>query len=390
MLLSNPEFVQNPYPIYSKLKKNRPLCFDEQTKSWLVLSVDIAKQIISNEEDFTCISAERLAKLGKGNSFFENFLKNWFLYQDKDKHRFFRRTVGAYFTPKKLVEIKGFIKEISESVLVELPPEEFNFITKYASRIAVEVLCKMLGVAKPDKSKITNLVNIMASFIYFPKEAKDIRKFSFGAEALHQYITEVIKEQNYTDNGVISYLIELQKKGAFTREEVIYNILLFFVAGAETPRSGITNCFVELQNDLKSQEAFLSNKEMQNNYVDEILRIEAPISYISRTNKKQEVINGITIPKGSHIVIMVNAVNHDTSLYSNPERIDFNRSKGKFYTFGDGIHSCLGYHLAKLEIEVALDTILSKYPNWKIDADRKWIPRFGLRTFEKLIVKQVD
>ena len=70
MLLSNPDFIQNPYPVYSKLKKAGPLYFDEQTKSWLVLSVDIAKQILSKEEYFTYISAEKLAKLGERKYFF--------------------------------------------------------------------------------------------------------------------------------------------------------------------------------------------------------------------------------------------------------------------------------------------------------------------------------
>lgn len=386
MLFNNPNFIQNPYPFFDELRKKGEIYFDYDTNAWHVLSYKIASKILSNSNEFRLINDKKRESIADSESIFNKFLKFWFIYHDKDKHLKLRKTLGSHFNPSKISKLKQDIKSICKETIESLPKNSFDLRKQYSTKISVKALVNILGIISADESKIANLTNLIANFVGYIKDEKSVRLYTFGTTALYHYIKAILDKNQFTDSGVISSLVNLYEKEEISEDELIFNIIFFFTAGVEEPSSGLTNCFVQLSKNPNEKLNFINNPEHQNDYIDELMRMESSIQFLSRTNIVDVEIEGKKICKGAQFILLVNAINYDPSIYEDPEKLDFNRPKNRNITFGEGIHFCLGYYLTKLQIEVGLNTLLAHKNELKIDEEPDWLPRFGLRAYKKLMV----
>jgi cytochrome P450 len=246
----------------------------------------------------------------------------------------------------------------------------------------------MLGVPSEDDQKFrkwsTSLINSGALSSESPHLVPEL--------ALSiEYFTRLIKErQKNPKDDLISQLIQAEQDGDhFSDKEVIGTSILLLVAGHETTVNLIGNGMLALLQQREEFEKFKQDSTLIKAAVEEILRFVNPVQMVNRYASVDMEIGGVKIPKGSHLMLVVAAANHDPAFLGTPEQLNVDESDAKHLAFGQGIHYCLGAPLARLEGEIAFTTLLKRLPNLRLadpDDTPVWRPAFELRGLSSLPV----
>jgi cytochrome P450 len=152
-----------------------------------------------------------------------------------------------------------------------------------------------------------------------------------------------------------------------TRDEILTYCSLLGGAGNETAAQLISWTGKVLADHPDQRQALAAEPSLIPSAVEEILRFEPPGHNFARYVTKDVEMHGTTVPKGSVMVVLLASANRDERRFDDGDRFDIHRRVEKHFTFGYGIHYCLGAALARLEGQVALDEILKRFPNWEID-----------------------
>jgi cytochrome P450 len=170
-----------------------------------------------------------------------------------------------------------------------------------------------------------------------------------------------------------------------TRQEVLTYIEVVAGAGNETTTRLIGWMGKLLAEHPDQRRELVEDRGLIPNAIEEILRYEPPAPHVGRYVATDVEIQGQVVPEGSAILFLIGAANRDDAKFDDPDRFDIHREIGSHLTFGYGPHFCLGAALARLEGRVALDEILSRFPEWDVDlADAKLAPTSTVRGWERL------
>ena len=357
-ILLNPEFIKNPQPFFAEWQKNGGVYFESSSNTKFIVSAKLGKAILQDHQTFPLVSPKNVSN---NNSIQGKAFTNWMLFFESEKHLQTRRYFESTFRKSDLLELNSKIGLISEKISQTLP-NEFDLFSDFALEISTRVICQLFGWENPNINLLKSIAKAGSAWTYLPKEASDFPKIKFAVDAFLQQLNKSVNEGQFTPNGLIAKFLKAECEINLSKEEIIYNILFFFLASVETSTSGITNAIWLLKNNPDQLEKFLSEEKQRSHYVDELLRVMPPISYIARKAKNDFSFENYNIQKGENIILLIEGMNTDNTVYSEPLELNFEREKGRNFTFGGGMHSCLGYYLAKMEIESAVCAFLNIHP----------------------------
>ena len=172
-----------------------------------------------------------------------------------------------------------------------------------------------------------------------------------------------------------------------TNEELTANIILLFGAGHETTVNLIGNGLLALHRNPDQLRLLRDDPSLAPNAVEELLRYDSSVQVTGRTTLEDvDEIGGIPLPKGQSVVCLLGSANRDPAVYANPDELDIRRTDIRPLSFGGGIHYCVGAQLARLEGEIAINTLLRRLPNLSINniEHPDWRQTFVLRGLNKL------
>ena len=201
---------------------------------------------------------------------------------------------------------------------------------------------------------------------------------------LVQYVSSLARErQKAPKDDLISQLIQAEDNGGhFSENEVVGTSILLLLAGHETTVNLIGNGMLALLQQREQFEKLRQDQALIKRAVEEILRYVNPVQMVNRYASVDMEIGGVKIPKGSHLMLVVAAANHDPAFVGTPEQLNVDDSDARHLAFGQGIHYCLGAPLARLEGEIAFTTLLKRLPNLRLadpQGKLEWRPAFELR-----------
>src|SRR2546430_4327543 len=189
-------------------------------------------------------------------------------------------------------------------------------------------------------------------------------------------------------DDLTTQLVQAEEDGSkLTNEELTANIILLFGAGHETTVNLIGNGLLALFRNPDQLELLKARPELITNAIEEFLRYDSSVQMTGRTALEDVELGGRHIPKGESVLCLLGSANHDPAVYpDHPERLDIDRPNVKPLSFGGGIHFCLGAQLARIEAEVAINTLLRRIPNLRLDdaENAEWRPSFVLRGLKQL------
>jgi cytochrome P450 len=311
---------------------------------------------------------------------------------DPPDHHRLRRLVSKVFTPRTVEELRPRVQELVDDALNTAEPRNFDVIAGLAFPLPFVVISEMLGIPEGrDRFQLREWSGAVVK-TFDPILTREESLAAFDAvDNIIAYTNEVIawKRDNPSDD-LLSALIAAEDEGdRLSEEELVEQVMLLYIAGHETTVNLIGNGTLALLRNRAQLELLARDDTVDATFVDELLRYDSPVQMSRRITLTDYEVDGKSMDKGSVLMTCLGAANRDPDKWGpNAEELDLRRADARDHmSFGGGFHSCLGAHLARLEGQVAVTTLVRRFPGIELATDSlQWNGRIVLRGLAELPV----
>lgn len=387
----SPEFVQNPYPSFQLLRENQPLM--KTPLGFWVASRYADVQMILKDKRFGKGFEERM-KMRNGEDVFDNpvyaNMRTWMLVQDPPDHNRLRGLVAKAFTARRIESLRPQIQSLVDELLEGVVDRKrMDFIHDFAYPLPVNVICDMLGIPPEDRGRFQAGSSISGRLIDpTPVSDDEMKQIQDGFAGQSAYFRELFaRRRAEPQDDLTTVLVQAEEAGERLSEaELVGNVILLFGAGHETTVNLLGNGLFALLQNPDEYAKLRANPDLIPGAIEEMLRFDSSVQMTGRTAMEDVEINGVTIPKGEHIINLLGAANRDGAAFEDPESFRADRKDVRPTSFGGGIHFCLGAQLARVEAEIAFRSLLERLPDLRLEAPDTpdWRPTFTLRGLKSL------
>ena len=227
---------------------------------------------------------------------------------------------------------------------------------------------------------------MLGNFQHNPGRAK---KTLQSVEAMVAYFrAAVIREAAQPTEGLINALVTAEVDGnRLSEEEIVANVIVTMVGGQETTTNLIGNGLLTLLRQPDQLERLRSDPTLMPSAVEELLRYESPSQHTARLAPAGTVLGGREIPEGAAVIAVMGAANRDPERFADPDRVELDRQDNRHLAFGWASHFCFGAPLARMEGQIAFETLLTRFSELSLaDEVIRWRPNLGLRGLTELHV----
>lgn len=379
------QFTQHPYPTYSKLREEDPVHavrFPDGQNGWMVTRYRDAEEVLKDPRFIKDISKIYGGSMDQMSVFTQNML-----FSDPPDHKRLRGLAQKAFTPKMISGMRERIQEITDELLAKMEDrKQVDLIDEFAFPLPIIVICEILGVPSADRDKFRLWSNSLIEGTSGESGATVYQHMNEFVQYLGQWFAKV-REQPGDD--LISSLIQAEEEGDRLSERELYGLVtLLIIAGHETTVNLIGNTVLSLLETPEQKKLLEQRPELIHQAIEESLRYNGPVEFsTSRWAGEDFEFQGKSLKKGDLVVVSLNSANQDSDKFAKPELFDIQREKSPHLAFGKGIHMCLGAPLARLEGEVAIASLLKRFPAMKLaieSEDLEWRPGMIVRGVKQL------
>jgi hypothetical protein len=390
--LMNPEVLADPYPLYSRLRREAPVHWDPYLHAWIVTRYDDVITVLTrfsaerapSPEFFEALGARDVAPIAK-------VMVKQMLFRDGSAHARLRKLAGEAFVPARVRVLRDHIQEIANTLISDIQARasgHFDLLADFAEPLPAIVTTEMLGVPVVDHWKLKNwsatFAEMLGNFQHNPDRLPGVLE---AIECLTAYFQEAIREQRQNPHeGLIHTLLNSEENGdRLSDEEVIANCIVTMVGGLETTTNLIGNGMLSLLRNPAQLVRLRTDPELMPAAVEELLRYESPSQHTARLAPDDLVLGGKAIRKRQAVIAVMAAGNRDPERFPDPDRLDFNRPDNRHLAFGWAAHFCFGAPLARIEGQIAFATLLRRFPELQMtDEPLVWRENLGLRGLKSL------
>ena len=365
--LYGPEFKADPYPIFAAMRRDDPLLrqigMDGETYLWFATRYADVERILTGDgryaRDFRAHGREEAIP----DPAIDNLVNNHMLNKDGADHRRLRGLVTQAFTPKRVREMRPRVQAIADELLDRMAGRgEMDLVTDYAFHLPTIVILEMLGIPAADRDRF----RAWSAALIMPAIDPDaIESFLREMAAFLAYLRAFFAERRAAPTGdLISDLIHAEEAGDRLSEGELFGmVMLLIVAGHETTVNLIANAMIALWRNPDQLDRLRADPGLMPAAVEEFLRYDGSLERaFTRIILDDEPVGEHVLPAGDMVVPILAAANHDPAVFADPDRLDITRAPNPHMAFGKGAHYCLGAPLARLEAEIALNTLLRRLP----------------------------
>jgi cytochrome P450 len=397
--LGHPRFVSDPYPMYRWLRERAPVRRDPLAPVWIVSRYsDVAMILKDSRFNKDPFAGDRLPGMVREQLGIKNHQVRTsdveilsMLFLDPPQHTRVRAVFSRAFTPKMIQSLRPRIQLIMDKRLEKvLAAGAMDVIESIAYPLPVIVIAELLGFPPEDYPLYKKWSDDFAAALGFNPSLKQQAAAATSREELHLYFDKVVAELLHKPgDNLLSALLELEHEaGALSREEVFINVALLLAAGHETTTNLIGNGIYHLLEHPDQLDKLRQDPELIESAVEELLRFDSPVQWVSRVAAVPLEIAGTKLPAGAILLGSLGSANHDSELFSNPQQLDVSRKDNKHLAFGSGIHFCLGAALARMEAQIAIGTMVQRLPNLRLAKQKiRWKKGLIFRAIEHLHVR---
>jgi len=390
--LLEPEVLANPYPLYQKLRSEDPVHWDRFLHAWVVTRYpDVINVLHSFSADRTP-TPEQLTAMGlAGLNPIAKVMVKQMLFMDAPAHTRLRGLASVAFTPQRVRVLREHIQEIADDLLDRVQTRgRMDIIADFAAPMPAIVTAEMLGVPTEDhvdlKKWSADFAEMLGNFQHNPDRIPRVLE---STNKLVTYFQAAIgKMRARPREGLIHSFMMAEIDGdRLTEEEIIANCVVTMVGGQETTTNLIGNGLLTLLRNREQLEQLRGNPSLIPSAVEELLRYESPSQHTGRIAREDVQIGGKQIRKGQAVMAIMAAANRDPERFPNPDQLILDRSDNKHLAFGWSSHFCFGAPLARMEGQIAFETILRRLPNLAVvPGPLTWRDNSGLRGLTALPV----
>jgi cytochrome P450 len=338
---------------------------------------DYVPPLVSDTEE----QKRELARIKAGAS---TFIVNL----DPPDHTRLRGLVQRSFAPRHVAQLESLIPAVANELLDRLDPSQpVDIIAQFSAIFAPDMMSHLIGLPAEQRTEVSRLTATMMRG-FDPGADFEVRLAGERAgRTQREYIERVIQDKRaHPSDDLVSALAALTPT-ELSESELVALLQILYLGGYETTAHMVGNGLVALLNNPQQLELLRRDGTLMRRAVDEMLRFDGAIALTKVLAGEAATICGIPIPAGSPVVGLLAAANHDPDVFEQPGRFDIERRGPTHLGFAGGRHFCLGSHLARAELEVVFNILLTRYPRMQLlDRQPRRLASFHQRAFERVSV----
>jgi cytochrome P450 len=354
--------VQGPqfWDAVGELQRLGPLVWVDNHGYWAALSQEVIAQIGQDWQTFTSSEGVALTRPS-----FEVMPRLVPLELDPPLQRTFRQPIKPLMTPKAIAQLDGQIRTIADELIDSfIDRGSCDIAIDFARKFPGTVFFRLIAHCADEDFRVAEPSARVISF-----ESDDPEKFADAAAKLRGWASEVFasRQGQPAQNDLVDSIMNLNDDGdTFQDHDLTSGLQILAQGGIGTSASAIGAIMVALCEDQELQERVRGDLALVPKLIEESLRLEAPVPLMFRTARRDVEIAGQQIRKGDKVCLMLGAAGRDPAVFENPDKVDLDRPHSRHFTFGIGVHRCLGSNLARLQIRVAVEQLLLRLDNFRI------------------------
>jgi cytochrome P450 len=375
----DPEYARNPQPVWKAMREHAPVIEldGSQMRGVMVVTHNEVMQALRTPEVFS--SGFDAVHIGQVRSLIP-------LQIDPPAHRTYRKLLDPLFAPQRVAALEPKVRAFASRLVDAVADEggcELN--QAFAEPLPSTVFLELLGLPV---SRAREFIALKDGIIRPPARTAEEREEMVAETGQHIYavLDEVVdaREREPKDDIISGFLAAEIDGRRLSRNEIVDICYLFFLAGLDTVTASLDCIFAFLAQHPEQRRQILADPALIPHAIEELLRWETPVPGVARRTTSDTELSGCPIPAGKQVMVMLGPANTDEHACQRPDEVDFHRDVNKHLAFGGGVHRCLGSHLARLELRVALEEWHARIPDYELAPEAELRYRPGIRQLESL------
>lgn len=372
-----------PFGFYRRMREEAPVMWSTMKKPssgfWSVTRYDDVKQVELNPAIFSSqrgsMNMSIVSNEAKKAERLINAAQNSLINLDADVHRELRTHQAPFFFPKYVETLTQRIEKKVSELLDDLERRGpvVDFAKIFSSQLPLYTLCEMLGVDEEDRADIIDWMHFLelsSQFLSHPmrmllSEPTFPFKFNGVLHDMFSYGERVMRDRiaNPREDLLTTIANATLREQPLSQDYLDGSWLLIIFAGNDTTRNSLSGTIRLLTEFEDQRQMVLADPSLIDRFSHEALRMVSPVMHMRRTAMEDTEIAGQRIAKDEKVIMWYGAANRDPAVFPNPDVFDLTRDNvDKHLAFGHGVHKCLGHRVAQLQLRIAYEQILKRFP----------------------------
>jgi len=381
--LTDPGFVADPYPALAAARAAGPVRYDEASGLWLALSWEHANQVLRDR---------RLGRIWRDREPADRFApfnalhRHQMMENEPPEHTRLRSLVARAFSRGHVERLRPRVAAVAAELL-DAAGSEFDLIADYAEPLPVRVIAELLGVPEPDRPLLRPWSQAIVRMYEYERTPEVEAAAVAAATGFAAYLRELAADRRRRPGeDLVSHLAATD---GLSEDELVASAILLLNAGHEASVNGLGNGVVALLRHPAELARLRADPDgLAGTAAEEMLRYDAPLQLFERTAREDTPVGDVVVPAGRKVAALLGAANRDPAAFADPDRFDLARDPNPHLGFGAGLHFCLGAPLARVELRIALATLVRRCPGLSPAADPVRRPTFVLRGYQEIRVRR--
>jgi cytochrome P450 len=377
----SPEVLADPYEVLALLRARHPVFqFRQPTYQrdpFVFSTYELVDKVLRDNKNFSSHTNEMLTGGGKGNPEAEAiYATEWpevdtLLTADEPDHGRLRAFAVKAFMPGRIKRMASLIEETITSLIDGfIERGECDFVREFAIPLPVNSIGAVLGIERSYYQKLYEWTFSMMRRNGQLGSAADQVFDAHKVVEMKQFVSKLVAERRAAPgDDLISDLVTAEVAGVspFTDLELLSTVMILIVGGADTTRSSLISCIARLCQHPDQLRLVRQDLSLIPAAIDEVLRLDTPVSALWRIAKHDVDVGGTKIPAGAVVMVRIDSANRDANVFENPDTFNILRRAPKTaLTFGAGIHHCVGFRLAREQLNQSLTALLTRLGDIKL------------------------
>lgn len=345
------ELVSNPYPLYAQWRADEPIWWAEDVQGWVLSRYEDVRAVLKDPANFS-------SEVSTGRS--ETTMRLPLLHDDPPRHTSLRAIVNRSFTSRVMKAIEEDLEAVVERLLDDMAGNSrIDIAEALTIPLPVALISHFMGIPferKDDFKRWSDSLTATGTAKTMDERMPDI------LEMMDFFRGEIPQRRSKPGDDLISKLVAAEVAGeALSEEDIVGYCQLLLIAGNETTTNLLSNLLHHIADHPEIWVALGEQPEKIDAAIEECLRFDPPVHWISRSVLTDTEFHGQKVARGESVYTLLASANRDANHYADPDSFRLDRPRSDHHTFGHGIHFCIGAPLARMEAKHALIGLLKRY-----------------------------
>jgi cytochrome P450 len=378
----SPEFRANPYPTYHYLRTHHPLYYRPERKDWVLTRYADIFEVLNNRHfgrseqgqvETVAANPEPINRFLSLRQESQRLMKLWLVLRNPPAHTRIRRLLRKPFTQARIQTLRAHIQAKVDALIERVKQQgKMDIIDDLAYPLTLGINCeRLLGIPErawhPRFKQWSENLSLVADLDITPiANERGLLAIAGLAEYFRNWIAQCRIEPQ---DNLISTLIRAETEGQLSEEELVSNCIMMFAVGHSSTANLIGISILSLLKHPEQLHLLQADPALIEMTISEVLRYDSPVQGISRTALSDIQLSNQTIHQGEIVNCLIAAANRDPAQFPDPDKFDIKRQPNPYLSFGQGLHICIGRHLGKLVAEIAVGTLVRRFPGLSLATD---------------------